>query len=172
MIKEHSTYRKKLYYLLGSIPFIITLLYFFSFKKSYEEYKKYHILTSYSDNEDVKNKIVLLRTKIQTNELELNNTESKTLLDIITIYSSKLNLKITDFAPPKETISDQYNIITQKITLNGSFEHILSTLHQLEEKERLNLSSIQFKSYYDSKKNEEYLLTTLYIQKIIPYENN
>ncbi len=171
MSKTFFTYQKKFYTVLLSVPFVLLLFYFLSLKKTYNEYQKYATLSKNLNDTTIRQKIPLLEEKISENKQQINQYKNKTLLDIITFYATKYHLKITHFEPPEETVLNEYQIVTQKITLNGTFYNILQTLHKLEEVEKLNLSSVELKSFYDRKKKEEYLLTTLYIQKIQTYEN-
>ena len=130
-----KTYKSRFYCLIFGTLIFIFLSYHLAFKKTLCEYRNF--VKNKNQLELVKGapiKLRLIEERLKATEQELSlitetnkNYQINILSKSITIIGNK-KLKIIDFPDLSSEISDGFTILTQQVTLQGSFIDLLNFL--------------------------------------------
>ncbi len=105
---------------------------------------------------------ILKAKKISTSSSFQNN-----LLQIITSFSEKHQLKVASFNEPHSITKDNAKLNTYAFTVSGNFTSILQLIYELEQQYKFGiLLSINFKKKKNYRRNQQYLECTILLQRI------
>lgn len=96
----------------------------------------------------------------------LSNYFQNELLKQLNLYCASNNLKIVDFKEPHQSVKDQLETNSYTFSVEGPFNTTLKLLNTLENNHNLGfIKHLATEKKVNFKTNEEYLVTTIIIQK-------
>lgn len=144
----------------------------------------------YSSCNDLENKLAqiedaprqLAYIEKQLKEFELIFGKADTLekeyqpyiLETVSNYCNANNIILKEFPKPFVFTEQDFNIETNKITVEGDFIELLNLAYLVEQKKKLGkISSLHFQTFTRNKENtkQTYLSSTIYLQHIISQKN-
>ncbi len=167
-----KTYKSRFYCLIYGTLVFIFLCYHLAFKKTLYEYR--NLVKNKNQLELIDGapeKLHLIEERLKATEQELSSiTETNKNYQIYilskstTIIGSK-NLKIIDFPDLSSEISDGFTILTQQVTLQGSFIDLLNFLFVISKDPTIGyLSSVDFFNQKDLRTGVVTLRMRIYFQ--------
>lgn len=105
--------------------------------------------------------------KIIGSDNKLDQTFQENILEAVSRYCNKHKMDVYAFNEPLVTISNNYEIETNVVTVSGSFKDILLLVNELEQNKRIaQIVSVQYFSKKDFVANRTDLLATIHFQNI------
>lgn len=157
------------------VGFIISLYlsYSFAISKTLFYKKQYNLNQEISNDNNSPKVLSELRYKEKQIDKWMTDNNSSSLnfqnelLKTLTQYSNLYHLKIVDFQEPHKFDEKGSTILSYSFSLEGSFSGVMGLLNKIENKQNLGLiKHINTLKKTNYKTNQDYLITTVIIQKI------
>ena len=168
---KQLSWKKKV--LAGRAGLVLTLwiVYSFSISGTLELRRNFLELEQKAGNsEGLSAQVEALKAElVRCNSLTEKNGEflsHEELLDRVTLYCSGRSLKIREFPSPVSYHSQEWNVITHPVTIEGNYAGIIRLLEYLRSGISANVVSVHFRTETDKRTKEKKLLATIYIQCI------
>lgn len=100
------------------------------------------------------------------NKYQINgNSIQNNLLETITSFSDKNNLKIVGFLEPHKINNNDISVNTYKFEVEGGYNNILKLIYHLEQKTKYGeIINLEFEKKTDFRKNKKYLHTSVLLR--------
>lgn len=166
------TYKLIYYIIIASVILLTIITYSLSIKNTAHTISEYFDLKEKVENmKDAPQKIINLKQQITQMEHILIEDKGidteQLLLEKATTFCKNSNLTLIEF--PQTFISefDDYQILTNKIVLEGSFKENLKFIYDSEQKNKQGMvSSVQLSKKKEIRTNKVSLFSTIYFQNI------
>lgn len=150
------------------------IIYKFSIQNTFDVRKKYNQLLKEKElltNASLKIKYLqeknfYLDSVLQSKNVSIENSFQQTILQNVSIFSSKENIEIINFTKPHSIIENETIIETLSFELKGEFIPLLKLINYLEQEQFGKLLSVHFEKKKNYRNNKPYLTTTVYLQKV------
>ncbi len=129
--------------------------------------------TQLNSIEDAPMKLQMIQRRIQDIEKQIGDVSGMDangnyLIDDVGSFCKKHGLVLSEIPEKHTSVKDQYQIVTYKIKVRGTFIPLMKLLHQLEQNASSGkVRSVEFVSEFDLKKKRKYLEAIFYIQSIV-----
>lgn len=137
-------------------------------KKAYTELQKEkNLLDNASERiKYLKQKNNYLDSILKKNDVAIYNSFQQTLLKKISDFSSEQNIEIQSFNEPHISSENQTTKETYSFSVKSDFISILQLINHLEKQRLGELISIHFEKKKNYRTRKDYLVATLYLQKM------
>lgn len=166
------TYHQIYYVVIASVALLAICVFFLSIQKTVDVMSEYYHHTERIENiKDAPQKIDALNRKIKQMEhllVDANNIDTEQLLlEKTTQFCQNNRLTLIEFPQTYVSEYSDYEILTNKIVLEGSFRDNLLFIYDSEQKNKIGMvASIQFIKKKDMRTKRESLFTHIYFQNI------
>ena len=163
--------QKNRWLLLGTV-LLLLVAYWFSFRKTIEARQQNKTLTQQQQQIQSANFTIqqlqkqLAKTKV--NESRVLGTFNQTVLfEKVSQFCESNQLDILTFDEPKIVLTDDYEVTTNYIEVEGSFKSITELVYELEQQLKLGrMASVHYELEYNRKVKRDFLVGQLYVQNI------
>ncbi|WP_075343318.1 hypothetical protein [Tenacibaculum agarivorans] len=166
--------RKNIMVLIGFI-LLLPILYFVSFKSTFELKNSYQNLIKEKETaENITSNIRFLKQEdkyidsiLAAENVFLNNSFQQILLKKINTYKNADKIEIIEFNNGVEILDNAIASQVYPITLKGDFNALLQFLNYFEQEGLGEIKSYSFKKKKDYARRNEYLVLELLFKKVI-----
>jgi hypothetical protein len=172
----HRSYKQKLKWLGAAAALSLLLCYSLAFRKTLREYSKYAAYARTGEDQDMggvslqelnerADKANILYSRYVLDTLQ----PDKNLLSVASNYCKLNNLQLKEYRPVNLYRSDNAQVLTRTVTVEGPFSGCLKFLYLLETtKSTGRVCSADFRSYTDPRDKRIILDCIIYVQNLIP----
>jgi hypothetical protein len=163
------TYKQKNQGLLLGAVLLLLVAYWFSFRKTIQAYRQNKTLTQKSEQ------IQSANFTIQQLEQQLSKTKihqetpfnQAVLFEKVSHFCESNQLNILTFDEPKIVQTDDYEVTTNYMEIEGGFKSMTELVYELEQKLRLGrMASVHYELDFDRKTKQFFLIGKIYLQNI------
>ena len=164
-----NSYRQKNQWLLLGTVLLLLVAYWFSFRKTIQARQLNKNLTQQSQQIKSAGFTIqqleqqLAKTKINQ-EIPFNQT---VLFEKVSQFCNDNQLEILTFDEPKTVLTDDYEVTTNYIEIEGDFKGITELVYELEQRLKLGrMASVHYELDFNRKTKSDFLVGKLYVQNI------
>jgi hypothetical protein len=173
------TYKKKTIYFTAGAAIVLILIYFSLISGNISKYKQRNQLeTKLKQAQNAPENIKKLEKelgKLNTHfEYYLSDSvrNHEYILEVVSNFCQKNNVILKNLPMVISTQEKDFKVESSIIVAEGNFINLLKLLHELERVNKIGrVSSVDFKSYVDTKTKRTQLSLTIYLQNIILTES-
>lgn len=170
---QNTTYKQRNWLLLAGIGFFALLVYFLALKKTLSLASECSVLKEQiMSNDNAPDKITRLEAQIKELDakagLSQENIEfQQGLLEKISAYSAKNRVSLKEFPAHHVFASNDIEIETNQVKLEGSFLNLLNLVFSLEQVDRIGkVISVNYETVTDVRTKQVSLTAKIYIQNV------
>jgi len=164
------TYKQKNYYLLGSAFLLLILSYQFSIKKTITLYQT-NVLHQNTINQATNIEKDIQQYNQQLANFNTNTTTSysqENLLELLSQFCTEHNLLLKGFPVSVPYEESTYNIIENRISVEGDFIDIIELVYDLEFVHKIgSVVSLKFKTDFNRQTKNHYLTSNIFLSTIL-----
>jgi uncharacterized protein involved in propanediol utilization len=166
-----NSYKQKNQWLLLGTVLLLLVAYWFSFRKTIQAYRQNKTLTQQSEQIQSAS-FTIQQLEQQLAKTKINNTDGSgfnqtILFEKVSHFCESNQLNILTFDEPKIVQTDDYEVTTNYMEIEGGFKSITELTYELEQKLRLGrMASVHYELDFDRKTKQDFLIGRIYLQNI------
>jgi len=156
--------------LILGISLLLIVAYFFSFRNTINAFTlSSNNSQALEEASSAPMQIKQLRNQLALLEESLvqSNYNRQALFEAVNTFCESHELKLDYFHPEQRYIHDDYQIITNKVEVEGAYKNIVELIYYLEQEQKLgHIASTNFERKEERRTKRKYLTAEIYIQNI------
>lgn len=164
-----NSYKQKNQWLVFGTVLLLLVAYWFSFRKTVEAHQQNITLTQQSQQIQSAS-FTIQQLEKQLSKIKINQDipfNQTVLFEKVSQFCESNQLNILTFDEPKIVQSDDYEVTTNYIEVEGSFKSITELVYELEQQLKLGrMASVHYELAYNRKAKRDFLIGKLYVQNI------
>lgn len=164
-----QTYRQKNQWLILGAVLLLIIAYWFSFRKTIHAYQKNNNLTTQVEQiQNANYNIQQLEQQLAKTNIQKATPFNQTVLfEKISQFCKSNQLDILTFEEPQIVTTDNYEVTTNYMEIEGAFAAITRLVYELEQQLKLGrIASVKYKLDYNRKTKKDFLIGKIYLQNI------
>ncbi len=156
--------------LVLGIAALLVLAYFFSFRNTIDAYSlSKSNRSALQEASSAPQQIKQFRDQLSLLEESLiqSNYNRQVLFEAVNTFCESHELKLDYFHPEQRYVHNDYEIITNKVEVEGDYKSIVELIYYLEQEQKLgHIVSTNFEKKEERRTKRKYLTAEIYIQNI------